>query len=347
MFEPTRRWARGASSSRGRPAEVGTLAVLYAAGFLGCGIAAAFPMSDQTPVTLLWVVAVASALVSATLWLSGARITRPVVHLAVAAATATKTLLIAFAATPQGEIVAAFGYLWIAVYAAHFFSRREAWLHAALISVGFGVGLAANPIPSPWSAYVIVVVTIWVPVTVLSNLTTKMRRQAATDQLTGLLNRAGFRAAAEREYALAVRTTAPVCLVVIDLDGFKAVNDWRGHAAGDQMLVELAETWTNRLRRCDVVGRHGGDEFVLLLPATDHDQATRVLERLHDGSPIRWSSGVAQWRLGESFEACLSRADTNLYQAKPGRVLPQAAGGRAQRALRTGCRELTGGPWSG
>ena len=110
---------------------------------------------------------------------------------------------------------------------------------------------------------------------------------------------------------------------MIDLDGFKAVNDWRGHAAGDQMLVELAETWTTRLRRCDVIGRHGGDEFVLLLPATEAAQATRVLERLQDGSPIRWSSGVAQWRLGESFEACLSRADTNLYQAKPGRVLPR------------------------
>ena len=132
-------------------------------------------------------------------------------------------------------------------------------------------------------------VTIWVPVTVLSNLTTKMRRQAATDQLTGLLNRNGFRAAAEREYALAVRTSTPLCVVVIDLDGFKAVNDWRGHAAGDQMLVELAETWTTRLRRCDIIGRHGGDEFVLLLPATEAAKATRVLERLQDGSPIRWS----------------------------------------------------------
>ena len=111
------------------------------------------------------------------------------------------------------------------------------------------MALVANPIPGALSAYGIVVVTIWVPVTVLSNLTTKMRRQAATDQLTGLLNRNGFRAAAKREYALAVRTSTPLCVVVIALDGFKAVNDWRGHAAGDQMLVELAETWTTRLPR--------------------------------------------------------------------------------------------------
>ena len=323
MYEPTRRWARGALSSRGRPAEVVTLAVLYAAGALGCFIGASFPMSDQTPLGLIWAIGAASAVAAAVLWLAAASATRPVTHLAVAGATASKTLLIAFAATPQGEVVVAFGYLWIAVYVAHFFSRREAWLHAALISAGFGVALAANPIPGALSAYGIVVVTIWVPVTVLSNLTTKMRRQAATDQLTGLLNRNGFRAAAEREYALAVRTSNPLCVVVIDLDGFKAVNDWRGHAAGDQMLVELAETWTTRLRRCDVIGRHGGDEFVLLLPATEAANASRVLERLQDGSPIRWSSGVAQWQLGEAFEACLSRADTNLYQAKAARLLPR------------------------
>ena len=166
-------------------------------------------------------------------------------------------------------------------------------------------------------------VTIWVPVTVLSNLTTKMRLQAATDQLTGLLNRAGFRAAAEREYALAVRTTAPLCLVVIDLDGFKAVNDWRGHAAGDQMLVELAETWTARLRRCDVIGRHGGDEFVLLLPATDHAQAgsgaRAAAGRQPDQLVVRGGAVAA----AESFEACLSRADTNLYRAKHGRLVPR------------------------
>ena len=65
-----------------------------------------------------------------------------------AAATVSKSLLIAFAATPQGEIVAAFGYLWIAVYVAHFLGRREAWPHAALIRVGLRVAVAANPIPS-------------------------------------------------------------------------------------------------------------------------------------------------------------------------------------------------------
>jgi diguanylate cyclase (GGDEF)-like protein len=317
------RWRGGlAVLAAGRPAEIWTLAVLYAASAVGCMIAAAFPMSDQAPLLLIWVVAAVSALVAAALWLFGAAVTRPVVHLGVAASIGIKSLLIAFAATPQGEIVTAFGYLWVAVYAAHFFGRRAAWRHTALITVGFGVALWVNDGPIAPSAYVIVVATIWVAVTVLSNLTTQLREHAATDQLTGLLNRSGFRAAAEREHALSLRTAVPVSLVVIDLDGFKAVNDWRGHAAGDQMLVELADMWRLRLRRCDVIGRHGGDEFVLLLPATDQDQATLVISRLRDGSPIGWSAGVAEWRSEESFEACLSRADTNLYLAKPARTVP-------------------------
>ena len=164
--------------------------MLYAAGALGCA-SRRFPMSDEPRCAFLSGRA-ASALVAAALWLSAP------VHaarhaLVVAAATVSKTLLIAFAATPQGEIVAAFGYLWIAVYVAHFFSRREAWLHAGADLGRLRCRLVANPIPSSLSAYVIVVVTIWVPVTVLSNLTTKMRLQAATDQLTGLLNRASAR----------------------------------------------------------------------------------------------------------------------------------------------------------
>ena len=165
--------------------------MLYAAGALGCFIGAAFPMSDQSPAgpdlggrgwPVPWW--------RSRLWLSGASFTRPVVHLAVAAATASKTLLIAFAATPQGEIVVAFGYLWIAVYVGPLLQPPR-----GLAACGADLGRLRRRRSrrtrsrAPLSAYGIVVVTIWVPVTVLSNLTTKMRRQAATDQLTGLLNR--------------------------------------------------------------------------------------------------------------------------------------------------------------
>ncbi len=311
----------------GRPAEVWTLAVLYGAGAAGCMFAAAFPMSHEAPTLLPWAVAAVDALAAAALWLFGASVTRPVVHLGVATSTLIKSALIAFVATPQGEIVAAFGYLWVGVYAAHFFPRREAWRHTALITVGFGVALRINDTPSAPSAYVIVMATIWVAVTVLSNLTTRLREHAATDQLTGLLNRNGFRSAAEREHALSLRTTIPVSLVVIDLDGFKAVNDWRGHAAGDQMLVDLARMWTLRLRRCDVIGRHGGTSSSCCCPRPTTSRRPGCSNGF--GTAAR-SAGRPGWpsggRRSRSRPACPGRTPTSTW---PSRRAWSRSGGRA------------------
>ena len=161
--------------------------------------------------------------------------------------------------------------------------------------------------------------TVWASVGALSNVVSRMRDQADHDQLTGLLNRAGFRAAAEREHALASRTGAPLTLVVLDLDGFKTINDRHGHAAGDRVLTELAREWLAALRTSDILGRHGGDEFVLLLPATTSTGTELLLERLRSGSPLPWSAGVAEWAQDESLDACFGRADRALYLEKDGR----------------------------
>jgi len=319
------------SLTRGRPAETWTLTLMYAAGSAGCLLAAVFPMSGRAPVGLIYLMSAVGAVVALGVWTLGTRSGR-VMHLAVALKIALVSLLVAQSATPQGAVVTAFAYLWVAVYAAHFLERRAAWLYSGLITVGYAVAMAVNEPTDSISAYVIVVATIWVAVTVLSNLVNTMRAQAVSDQLTGLLNRAGFRAAAEREQSLAARTGSPLSLAVIDLDDFKSVNDRDGHEGGDRVLVELAARWSALLRRSDVLGRYGGDEFVLLMPATDGPAAQVALARLRVDSPIAWSSGVAQWVAGESLDECLARADRVLYADKALGRVPRPRAGQVDRS---------------
>jgi diguanylate cyclase (GGDEF)-like protein len=303
-----------------RTPETWTLAGLFVGGSMACLLGARFPLSPDTPVQLDYACAAVAASVAVLIWLFGDRVGRVLLSGAVILGVLVTSVIVATAATPQGATLASFAYLLVAVYTAHFFSRREAWLHTGLVSLAYAVAVLVNDLPRTAATYVIVVGTIWTAVAVLGSQVSHMRIQADTDPLTGLLNRAGFRAAAEREHALAVRTGTPLAMVLLDLDGFKAVNDRAGHAAGDRLLAELAVRWKSSLRSCDILGRHGGDEFVLLLPATTPAQAEVALDRLRASTPVAWSAGVACWEKGEGMEACLARADRELYVQKDGRA---------------------------
>jgi len=321
-----------------RTAEVWTLVCIYLGGSLGCLLGALRPFSPDAPVTLSFAFSGISAVGALVLWLVSDRFGRPLLIGGVVLGVVVISVVIANVATVQGASLTAFAYLWAAVYSAHFFSRRQALAQAGLISICYATALAVNDLPGAGKTYVVVVGTVWAAVTVLTNVVSKMRDQADTDQLTGLLNRAGFRTAAEREHALARRTGLPLSLAVIDLDGFKAVNDSHGHAAGDRMLGLIAEKWRAALRECDLIGRHGGDEFVLLLPATAPDVAGIVLDRLRAISPLAWSAGVAAWDRAESLDECLGRADQALYRAKVLRPprLPEQRGQPAPRPATLG-----------
>jgi len=302
-----------------RPPEVWTLAGIFLGGSVGCMLGAIAPYSPDAPIALSWVCSILAAVVALVTWLVGARGGRTLLVGGVAVGIVVISVIIANVATPQGAAVTSFAYLWAAVYAAHFFSRPLALGTAGLISICYGAALVINDIPSASKTYVVVVGTVWAAVGALSNVVSRMREQADHDQLTGLLNRAGFRAAAEREHALASRTGASLTLVVLDLDGFKTINDRHGHAAGDRALTDLARQWRAALRTSDILGRHGGDEFVLLLPATTATGTEVVLERLRSGSPLPWSAGVAEWGRDESLDACFGRADQGLYLEKDAR----------------------------
>ena len=152
-----------------------------------------------------------------------------------------------------------------------------------------------------------------------SMLWRRSERRISTDQLTGALNHKTFLTRAQQALERAHRSGAPLCLVVVDFDYFKRLNDTEGHAAGDRALAETVELWQRGLRADDLVGRIGGDEFALLLGQTDRRRAEQIMGRLRGQSEYSWSWGVTQARPGDSIEVLFARADGRLYGVKRGR----------------------------
>ncbi|MGH3156475.1 MAG: GGDEF domain-containing protein, partial [Streptosporangiaceae bacterium] len=110
----------------------------------------------------------------------------------------------------------------------------------------------------------------------------QLRAAARTDAKTGLLNAAAWQREADTEISRVLRTRQPLALLLADIDHFKRVNDTHGHLAGDQVLAALADVLRQQVRETDVVGRFGGEEFVVLLPGADTAEAVRVAERLRE-----------------------------------------------------------------
>jgi diguanylate cyclase (GGDEF)-like protein len=153
----------------------------------------------------------------------------------------------------------------------------------------------------------------------------QLRAQANTDDLTGLLLRNRFLELARLKLAEAQRQRQPVCMLYLDADHFKQLNDDYGHAAGDTALIALAFALRSQTRKKDLIGRIGGEEFALLLPGLDAGQAAERAERLRlathavqrpDG-PLTVSIGIAQCdHYNEDIEDLLARADQAMRQAK-------------------------------
>lgn len=166
-------------------------------------------------------------------------------------------------------------------------------------------------------------------ITERKRLKDKLQQQAITDELTGIFNRRHFIELAHRELKRAIRLNHALAIAVIDIDRFKEINDTYGHAAGDQALVSFSNICQRNLRAIDVLARFGGDEFALLLPEADREQACTTTERLRLAltvTPIdlagqlvsiTLSCGVATLMSAEeTVETLLSHADCALYRAK-------------------------------
>jgi diguanylate cyclase (GGDEF)-like protein/PAS domain S-box-containing protein len=159
----------------------------------------------------------------------------------------------------------------------------------------------------------------------LKRVEEELRALSITDSLTGIHNRRYFQERLTTEMARVQRGVGELSVIMLDIDHFKRINDQHGHAVGDRVLQAVCERIGHRLRRTDVFCRLGGEEFMVLCPDTDREQAHVLAMQLWQGlrsSPIdsvgfvTASFGIASWRVGEGADALLLRADSGVYAAK-------------------------------
>lgn len=163
----------------------------------------------------------------------------------------------------------------------------------------------------------------------LKKALTAMEHLARTDTLTGLLNRRSLFEVAEQEFVRAQRYQIAFSVLMLDIDHFKRINDTFGHQIGDLALQTLATTLKTSFRAVDCIGRYGGEEFVVILPATSLPEAIEVAERIRclvadlviltptQNLYLTISTGIATFETTDlSIDQILNRADTALYQAK-------------------------------
>jgi diguanylate cyclase (GGDEF)-like protein len=158
-------------------------------------------------------------------------------------------------------------------------------------------------------------------------LAERFQELASIDGMTGLFNRRHFMEVAEAAFAHAQRLGQPLIVLMLDVDHFKQINDVHGHAAGDRVLADLAQSCREHIRPDDIAGRYGGDEFILVIPGISSLRAIQIAARLTgppalvtgaDGQPVAFtvSVGIAGIGTCPDLPALLARGDAAMYEAK-------------------------------
>lgn len=151
------------------------------------------------------------------------------------------------------------------------------------------------------------------------------KRRSRTDGLTRVLNKTAFMELLATHITYAREQRRQLALIMLDVDGFKEINDIYGHQAGDEVLSGLGQILLGNLRRNDLVGRYGGDEFMIIIPSAGVDQARRIAEKLRQSVEehefrnlplITISLGCSAYQAGEDLGEFIQKADSALYDAK-------------------------------
>ena len=158
-------------------------------------------------------------------------------------------------------------------------------------------------------------------------LAVRYQELASVDGITGLYNRRHFMEAADAAVARTRQLGQPLVALMIDVDNFKHINDTHGHIAGDQVLAEIAQACREHVRPQDIVGRYGGDEFIIIITGITSLRATQIADHLtrptarvpgRDGNPLTYSTsvGIAECPPTCDLPTLLMHADIAMYQAK-------------------------------
>lgn len=214
-----------------------------------------------------------------------------------------------------GQLVIGFALVLFGVFAGVFRPAERLIWHVALM-LGMYAGVLLLDPHLAFVYFLVVAVAVVVVSGMVFVMSARLRDMALHDPLTGVLNRRGLEVMADVVAAQSARTDTPVAVAVIDLDRFKQFNDSQGHAAGDALLVEIADAWESEARGSDLVARLGGDEFAAVLPGAEVHEVEDLVRRVRTRTSAAFSVGVAQWIPAEDLYTALTRADEKMFHDK-------------------------------
>ncbi len=301
----------------GMPAPVWTMGLWAVVEFINLSLALLFA-PDKTTSDALALAACCLYMVALMVVLLVMKARTPIwfLHTQVLAILFLSCLLVYTSTTNLDMVSSSFVLFGVTMYSAYWFKRRTALVYMGIGAASYLIAIIlAGELELmfvPW--FTISTVCIAIGAT-FSTVVLHLYTQAVTDNLTGLLNRSGLQMMIDLQ-TVTDKTSFPRALLLIDLDGFKLLNDSKGHLAGDQLLKSLGATWSEVKRANDVIVRTGGDEFLFILSAMNLEDAEMFVKRLKNVSHCEWSYGITLWERNEDFDHAMRRVDALLYKNK-------------------------------